>query len=122
MNYYAILLFKRKSYAENDAFEMTFQIYDEINNLQETLSSFKFSCIITNNSRAVTKYDANYDDGSSSQISVSGDKVTVHISTDDTNDFDGDFVLEFQLEDKVSGFRQTVYRNQLSFYEEELED
>ena len=123
MNYYAILLYKRKSYAENDAFELVFQIYSDQNELQTSLTDFKFQAKITNDFYSVTKQDINYTDGAVTQISISGDKVTVHIVTDDTTNFDGDYILEFQLEKILDAtFRQTVYRGNIRFYSEELED
>ncbi len=122
MNFYAILLYKRETYIENDAFELIFQIYDELNDLVTDLSIFKFQCIITNDAYSVTKKDENYSGGSTNEISVSNDKVTVHIDADDTNNFDGEYVLEFQLENKTSGFRQTIFRKSLHFYKEKLEN
>lgn len=123
MNYTAILLYKRNTYIENDAFELTFQIFDQQNDLQTDLSAFKFKCMITNNAYSLTKKDVNYTGGSVDEISISADKVTVKIDTDDTNDYDGQYIIEFQLEKIAdSTFRQTVYRNELNFCNEELED
>ena len=122
MNYTAILLYKRNEFIHNDAFDFVFEIYDSQNNLITDLDSLKFSAIITDDSYTISKYDANYSAGADSQISVANGKVTVHILTDDTNNFDGDYVMELQLENKSTGFRQTVYRQNLNFIDEKLND
>ena len=124
MNYYVILLSKRNNFIQNDSYDFVFEIYDEQNNLITDLALFKFSAIITDDSYNVKKYDANYDDGADTQISVDDNgKVTVHIITDDTDNFDGDYIMELQM-DLISDstFRQTVYRQNLSFIDEELEN
>jgi len=120
MNYSAILLFKREQYAENDAFELEFQVYSDQNDLQTDLSAFKFYCRITNDADVLNKKDANYSGGSDAQISVSSDKITVHVDSDDTNAYEGLYVLELQMTNKTTGFRQTIYRENFEFFEEVL--
>lgn len=123
MNYNAILLSKRSVYVENDAFDLVFQIYDDLNDLQTDLSAFKFKAFITNEGYDLTKKDVNYSGGSATQISISADKVTVHIVTDDTANYSGEYMIEFQLEKIADAtFRQTVYKGTIKFIDEQLED
>ena len=123
MNYTAILLYKRPTYAENDSFELVFQLLNDLNTLQSDLSAFKFQAIITDDYYTLTKKDANYTDGADTQISVSADRVTVKVEADDTGSYEGTFVCELQMGKKAdSTFRQTAYRGTLKIYEEELED
>ena len=116
MNYYMILLNKKEEYIESDAIIFTFQVYNELHALQSDLSAFKFALRITNGADVVTKKDANYAGGSVSQIAVTFDKVNVFIDSDDTNNFYGDYVIEFQMQNKTSGSRQS-YRKIINFYE-----
>lgn len=123
MNYYAILLYKRDFYAENDAIKLVFQVYNDLNTLQTNLSAFKIQAKISNGLQMITKQDANYDDGSDVQILVSDDKITVHIVTGDSDNFEGIYALELQIEKIAdSTFRQTIYLGEIKFYTEVLED
>ena len=121
MNYYAILLNKMKAYIENDAFVMTFDVYNEQNDLVTDLSAFKIACRITNDADTTTKRDANYSTGSADEISASAGRITVNIDTEDTDNYYGDYILELQIENIVSGWRQTIYRDYIKFLEEELD-
>lgn len=122
MNYSAIFLNKKNYYIENDAIKFTFQVYDEQNNLVSDLSTYKFAFRITNDANVKTKYDANYSGGSASQISVSSDKVTVHIIATDTADYYGTYIIELQMTRKLdTTFVQTIYRGLVEIIEEELD-
>lgn len=121
-NYKAKYLQQTDMFLENDSFDMTFVIFDENYDIVTDLSGFKFKCEITDGSQEIKKRDANYADGADSQISVSGSKVTVHITGSDSDNFAGmDYVVELQMENKTSGNIYTVYRKIIIFNEEELD-
>lgn len=119
-NYKAILINKHDHYVENNAIEFTFQIYNDQNTLQSSLTGFKFASFISLGSNVVSKYDATYTAGSIAQISISGDKVTVHVVNAETANCYGDYILELKLT-KVADetFSQTVYQKYINFVEDE---
>ena len=59
-NYASIYLQKRRQFIENDAFDLSFKIIDEDNDIlaSDDLSSFKFNAEITNGSYELLKEDA----------------------------------------------------------------
>ena len=123
MNYRAKYLQGNKKFVEGDAFDLTFLIFDENNDIVEDLSPYKFRCEITDGALELKKKDSNHSGGSSSQISVSGNKVTVHVDEDDTDNYANEgFVVELEMENISSGKIYTVYRaTNFEFLDEELD-
>jgi len=119
--YRALYLEGNKTFIENDSFSMTFLVLDEKNDIVSDLSDFKFACEISDGNYEVKKKDANYDDGDDSQISVSNGKITVNVSEDETDYFEGTFDIELQMINKNTGDKYTIYQDTLEFVEEVLD-
>lgn len=121
-NYRAVCLNQNLNLIENDACDLEFCIYDKNGDLVTDLSSYKFGAKLDNGGLELLKKDANYSDGADSQISVSGEIVTVHISSDDTDSWGEDWwSIILQMTEKSSGKQFTVYRRKIGITSELLE-
>ena len=108
-NYRAIYLQQKDIFNELDSFDMTFIIIDENNDIltNASLQNFKFSAEITDDANEITKQDANYAGGSANEISISGIKVTVHVTENETDDWEGYYMVELTMTHKTNGNRYT---------------
>lgn len=121
-NYKAKYLQGTKKFVESDALDLTFLILDENNDTVDDLSGWKFRCTITDGCEELKKKDTNAG-GSNSQISISTNRVTVHVDEDDTDDYAGNwFIVEVEMENISNGKIYTIYRDiDFSFENEELD-
>ena len=114
-NFYSKYLQRKYKFVENQSIDFTFLVYDEYNDVLSNtdLSDYKFYAYFTNDAEEITKYDANYDTGADTQISVSGKKVTVHLTEDETEDFEGYYELELIMVNKTSGNKYIIFRDRV---------
>lgn len=121
-NYKAVLLQNSLRLIENDSAEFTFIIKDENGDLLTSLSAYKFGAQLDNGGLELKKKDSNYSDGSDSQISVSGEKITVYVDADDTDTWSNDWwSMILQMTHKTTGARYTVFRKKVNFIGELLD-
>ena len=120
--YKAKYLQYNKTFVENDSFDLTFIILDENNDIVADLTNWNFKCEITDGSQELLKRDVN-SGGSATQISKSGNKVTVHVVADDTDNWDGeDFEVELEMTHNTSGAVYTVfYKKPIEIVDERLD-
>lgn len=115
----AIYLENNYEFLENDSADLTFVVYDSDNQLVEDLSPYKFYFLMDNGALELEKKDANYSDGSNSQISVLGHKITVHIEEEDTNNFEDDWWLTIlRMTNKTTSNRYTIFKKKINIYKE----
>jgi hypothetical protein len=121
-NFRAICLNKVAEIIENDAMDIKFCIYDENGDLVTDLSGKKFAFTLDNGGLELEKKDSNYTDGSDTQISVSGEIVTVHISSNETDTWgEGWWSMILQMTEISTGKQYTVYRKKTGITSELLD-
>ena len=121
-NYRGILLQSNTTFVENSAFDLNFIIKDDNNDILEDLSNYKFRAEITDGAQELKKKDANHTGGSASQISVSGKVMTIHVDTDDTDNWNGFYECEVEMENKSSGAVYTIWKKNLKEIKDEQLD
>lgn len=121
MNYQGKLLNKKEYYIERDAIVFNFIVLDENNTLITDLSAYKFKAELTDGGYQLLKHDTNYTEGGNSQILVTAAKITVYVATDDTSNWEGDFIIEVKMTHKTNGNKFTIIKESLVFEIEELQ-